>query len=48
MPVSLSGHTVLTIRLKALFDYFSRADIKGKSHSNICKDINNLTIFDFC
>ena len=29
MTVSLSGHTVLTIRVKALFDYFLRADIRG-------------------
>ena len=29
MTVSLSGHTVLAIRVKALFDYFLRADIRG-------------------
>ena len=29
MPVSLPGHTMFTIRVKALLDCFPRADIKG-------------------
>lgn len=33
------------LRYKALFDHFLRADRKG-SDTNICKNINRLTIFN--